>query len=279
MGQTGDYSGAMYNGNFALTLEEAQQQKHKFIAEQLHIGTNTRVLDMACGWGGFLTYVKSLGAKGMGVTLSRGQAEACNKNGLQVSLMDARQIRPEYQGTFDAVTCIGGMEHMCSVEQWQAGKQNEVYIDFFQTIAALLPKGGRFYMQTMVFGQNRIPFENISLEAPEKSDAYAMALMIAQFPGSWLPQNARQVINNARPLFKLVSVSSGRLDYIETIGQWRKRFRQFNLQKYILYLSLLPRILTQTNFRQLFRIFRRSPNRVCFQRQLMDHHRFVFEKI
>ena len=37
MGETGDYSGAMYNGDFSLTLEQAQEQKHKFIADSLNV--------------------------------------------------------------------------------------------------------------------------------------------------------------------------------------------------------------------------------------------------
>jgi len=48
------------------------------------------------------------------------------------------------------------------------------------------------------------------------------------------------VIESARPHFKLISRSSGRLDYIETIGQWRKKFRKFNLKKYWIYLTLVP---------------------------------------
>jgi len=34
MGQTGDYSGAMYNGDFSLTLEQAQQQKTQIHCRQ-----------------------------------------------------------------------------------------------------------------------------------------------------------------------------------------------------------------------------------------------------
>ena len=98
-------------------------------------------------------------------------------------------------------------------------------------------------------------------------------------PGSWLPYGPEMVIRNAEPLFKLISQSSGRLDYIETIGQWRKRFRKFNLQKYWLYASLIPKYLTDKEFRKQVAIFKISPNRVCFQNETMDHFRLVFEKI
>lgn len=279
VGETGDYSGAMYNGDFSLTLEEAQRQKHQFIADSLRIGKGTKVLDMGCGWGPFLTYIKGRGAIARGVTLSTAQAAACVQNGLAVEVKDCRLIRPSDYGLFDAVSCIGGMEHFCSIEQWQAGEQDTVYADFFKNLADLLPVGGRFYMQTMVFGKNMLDYSDISLQADKDSDSYALALMIAQFPGSWLPYGPEQVIRNAEPHFKLISKSSGRLDYIETIGQWRKRFRAFSLKKYALYASLLPRILTNRAFWEMIPVFRVSPNRVCFERETMDHFRLVFEKV
>ena len=33
MGETGDFSGAKYDGDFSLTLEEAQKRKHAFVFE------------------------------------------------------------------------------------------------------------------------------------------------------------------------------------------------------------------------------------------------------
>jgi cyclopropane-fatty-acyl-phospholipid synthase len=280
MGETGDYSGAKYDGDFTMTLEEAQKAKHKFIADSLNIHENSKVLDMACGWAPFTRYiVKERGASSIGLTLSQGQADACQKNGFDVRVQDCRYVKLEDYGTFDAITCIGGLEHFCSVEEWKEGKQEQVYANFFKTLNELLPKGGRFYMQTMTFSKNMIPFEELDVNAPKGSTAYIMALMVKQFPGSWLPYGPEMVIRNAQPHFKLISQSSGRLDYIETIGQWRKRFRKFNLKKYLLYLSLIPRYLTDKEFRHLVAIFKVSPNRVCFENEVMDHYRLVFEKI
>lgn len=280
IGETADYSGAKYDGDFSMTLEAAQKAKHKFIADSLHIKEGSNVLDMACGWGPFLSYItKERGATGIGLTLSEGQANACQKNGLNVLVQDCRYVKPTDFGTFDAVTCIGGLEHFCSVEEWQAGKQEQVYRDFFDTIYNLLPTGGRFYMQTMVFSKNMIEFEDFDINAEEGSAANVCALMVKEFPGSWLPYGPEMVIRNAEPKFKLISKSSGRLDYIETIGQWRKKFRQFNLKKYLLYLSLIPKYFTDKEFRHQVAIFRVSPNRVCFEKEIMDHYRLVFEKI
>ena len=279
IGEMGDYSGAFFKGDFSMSLEKAQLRKHQFIAESLNIHRGSKVLDMACGWGPFLNYVRKLKATGTGVTLSTGQAAACKKNGLDVHVMDCRYISPETFGEFDAVTCIGGLEHFCSVEEYKQGKQDEIYTNFFQTVSNLLPVGGRFYMQTMVFSKNMLPLEKISVDADKNSDSYVLALMIKEFPGSWLPYGDGQVIKNASPFFKLISKSSGRLDYIETIKRWRRKFRQFHLKKYYYYACLIPRFLTDKEFRHQVAVFKVSPNKVCFERETMDHFRFVFEKI
>jgi len=280
VGETGDYSGAKYDGDFSMTLEEAQKAKHKFIADSLYIKKGSKVLDMACGWGPFSKYIiEDRGAEPIGLTLSRGQAAACQKNGMNVMVKDCRYVKPEDFGTFDAITCIGGLEHFCSVEEWQAGNQEKVYRDFFDTIYELLPVGGRYYMQTMVFSKNMLPFEEIDINAEKGSASHVLALMIKEFPGSWLPYGPEMVIKCAAPKFKLISQSSGRLDYIETIGQWRKKFRKFGMKKYWLYLTLIGRYLVDREFRHQVAVFRVSPNRVCFEQEIMDHYRLVFEKV
>ena len=280
IGETGDYSGAKYDGDFSMSLEEAQRAKHKFIADSLNIKKGSKVLDMACGWGPFSKYItQERGAVSIGLTLSQGQAEACQKNGLNVLVKDCRYVKPEDFGMFDAITCIGGLEHFCSVEEWKEGKQEKIYSDFFQTLYNLLPSGGRFYMQTMTFSKNMIDFEDFDVHAKKGSPAHVCALLVKEFPGSWLPYGPEMVVRNAEPFFKLISQSSGRLDYIETIGQWRKKFRKFNLKKYWLYLSLIPKYITDKEFRHQVAIFRISPNRVCFEQEIMDHFRLVFEKV
>lgn len=280
IGETGDFSGARYEGNFTLSLEEAQRAKHKFIVDNLGINRNSRVLDLGCGWGPFLTYLKrNIGAEGIGLTLSERQARACRKNGLNVFIKDCTTVTPGDFGHFDALVSVGSFEHFCSLEEYQQGKQDAIYKDFFMNMAQLLPEGGKFYLQTMAFSDNMIDESAMDIHADKNSAAYLVALMVKEFPGSWLPYGLDTIIENASPYFKLVNYSSGRLDYIETISQWRKKFRKFNLKKYFLYLSMLPLYLVNKDFRHRVAVFRMSPNRMCFERQIMDHYRIVFEKV
>lgn len=278
LGELADFSGAKYDGDFSLTLEEAQRRKHEYVAEQIGIGPGRRMLDLGCGWGPLLAFARERGATGVGVTLSSAQLAACRRHGLDVHLRDARTVERDTFGPFDAVASLGAFEHFCSPEEFRAGRQDEIYRDLFANIAGLLPSGGRLYLQTMVFGRNMIDPDRVTVDAPRDSDEFVLALMMRQFPGSFLPFGSEQVVGAAGPDFRLVESSSGRLDYIETIRQWRARFAQPSLRKTLLKARLVPRWLTSADFRLAF-TSGVSANSVCFERELLDHFRLVFERV
>ncbi|HWF24127.1 MAG TPA: class I SAM-dependent methyltransferase [Solirubrobacteraceae bacterium] len=277
LGELADFSAAKYDGDYSLTLEQAQRRKHDYVAEQIGIGPGRSVIDLGCGWGGLLGYVRERGGIGVGLSLSSAQVAACRRHGLDVHLQDVRKITRDRFGGFDAAASLGAFEHFCSREDYEAGRQEDVYGDFFARVASLLEAGGRLYLQTMVFGRHMIPIEQVDRHAPRESDAWYLAMMQAAFPGSFLPFGQEQVIRCAEPHFRLVSSISGRIDYIETIHQWDLRTEAWNPRMALLKLRLLPRWLTDPNFRFAY-TSGASSNRVCFERELMDHYRIVFER-
>ena len=199
LGELPDFSGAKFDGDFSLSLEQAQRRKHDYVAEQVGIGPGRRLFDLGCGWGPLLAYARARGGAGVGLTLSSAQLAACRRHGLEVYLEDAREIDRERFGTFDAVASLGAFEHFCSPDDFQAGRQEEIYRDLFTRVSSVLPPGGRFYLQTMVFGRNMIPASRIDLEPlralpPRDSDEWYIALMGRQFPGSWPPFGQEQVV-------------------------------------------------------------------------------------
>src|SRR5947209_20552157 len=82
LGELPDFSGAMFDGDFSLGLEQAQRRKHEYVAEQVGIGPGRRLLDLGCGWGSLLAFARSRGADGVGVTLSSAHVAACRRHGL-----------------------------------------------------------------------------------------------------------------------------------------------------------------------------------------------------
>ncbi len=277
LGELADFSGAKYDGDFSLTLEQAQRRKHEFIAEQIGIDRDRRVLDLGCGWGPLLNFIRERGATGIGVTLSSAQARSVARHGLDARIEDARDADRDRFGQFDAIASLGAFEHFCSRQEWLAGRQDQIYSDLFANVAGMLPRGGRLYLQTMVFGRNMIDPKRSSINAPRDSDEWYVALMEHQFPGSFLPFGKEQVIATAEPHLRHVSSESGRLDYLETIKQWRVRFAQPSFRKTLMKMRLVPRYLTSRDFRLAF-TSGVSANSVCFERELLDHFRMVFEK-
>lgn len=279
LGENAHFSNAMYDGDYSLSLEEAQIRKYEFAIEQLGIKEGSRVLDLGCGWGGFLKYIKDgVGAEGIGVNLSDGQIAACRENGLMAYIKDARYVKPEDYGMFDAITAFGSFEHVASVKDYLEGKQDDVYEDYFRHVSNLLSPGGRFYMQSMTFEKNMIPFQDIDINAPKGSDAYVFALLLKHNPDSWIPYGHEHIIRVAEPYFKNIFHSDGRLDYIKTNREWTKRFYKFQWKKYLWFASLIPKLFTDKEFRHQLAVLRVRPNRVCFEREIMGHARLVFEK-
>src|ERR1700749_1937963 len=111
LGELADFSGAKYDGDFSLTLEQAQRRKHEYVAEQIGIGPGRRLLDLGCGWGPLLDFARRRGAEGVGVPLSAAQMRACRRHGLDVRLQDARSITRDTFGPFDAAASLGAFEH------------------------------------------------------------------------------------------------------------------------------------------------------------------------
>jgi cyclopropane-fatty-acyl-phospholipid synthase len=277
LGRVPSITCAMYDGDTSKTLEQAQEEKNRYILEAVRFRPGFRVLDVGCGWGAVLDAVRRGGGHGVGVTLSPRQAAACRACGLDAHVLDWRAMVPDTFGRFDAVVSLGAFEHFCTPEEYQAGEQEAVYRRYFRLCHDLLPPGGRMFLQTMLWGKKVPGVNEVRLDAPVGSDEYVLASLAKYYPGSWLPANLTQIATCAAPWFRLVSSKNGRRDYIETLLQFRRRVWRPSLPKLWCALKLLPRFLRDHDFRLAIRSFMSGHNRECFIRNIMDHERIVFE--
>ncbi len=122
-------------------LETAQERKLDVICRKLRLSPGERLLDIGCGWGGLVMHAaKRYGARAVGITLSRPQADFANARirdaGLSdrchVEVRDYREL--DEPGGFDKIASIGMFEHVGASR----------LAEYFRKAWRLLRPGGAF---------------------------------------------------------------------------------------------------------------------------------------
>ena len=117
LGPSMAYTCAVYPFEGA-SLEEAQEEKVDLVCRKLDLQPGQRLLDVGCGWATMVLHAaKHYGARVVGVTLSRQQAEYGQKMIADLGLSNLAEIRhDDYrnipEASFDAVSSIGLTEHI-----------------------------------------------------------------------------------------------------------------------------------------------------------------------
>ena len=285
LGKFADITAAFFDGDFSKTLDQAQKDKHAWVFEGLRVGgPGKRVLDIGCGWGPILAALKAAGSTSVGLTLSSAQVAYCRAKGLDAELLDWKEARAEALGPFDGVVSIGAFEHFCSEDEYNSGQQEEIYRRFFDLSAAVLPVGGRLYLQTMVWGKAMPVSREIRLDAAEGTPQRILARMRKMYPGSWLPSGKEQIVEAAAGHFTLVKSNNGRKDYIETLDRWGEGndslWTPGKIFRFLPALAgLVPRYLTSRDFRLQIESILKNDQQRCFIDEIMSHERLFFTKV
>jgi len=99
-------------------LERAQRAKLDLVARKLGLRPGMKLLDVGCGWGGFVMHAaQAYGVHAVGVTLSEQQAAYARAqvgarglaDRIQIRVQDYRQV---IDGPYDAIASIGMSEHV-----------------------------------------------------------------------------------------------------------------------------------------------------------------------
>lgn len=182
-------------------LEDAQIAKMDLICKKLKLKPGMRVLDIGCGWGGFLEYAsKKYGITGVGITPVDKQISTaikrCEPLGIEIHQLTYQDLDGQF-GKFDRIVSIGMMEHV--------GPKN-LKLFFDKCDEQLEPKG---IMVHHLIGSTRARHD-----ADPFYDRYI-------FPGGILP-SVSQFTAAAEPNWVIEDVHNFGMDYSKTLAEWYK---------------------------------------------------------
>ncbi len=204
------YSAALYERPDA-SLTQAQEAKYARVAKALELESRHHVLEIGCGWGGFVEFMaRRFGCTVTGITLSRQQRDFAARRiqaaGLSdrvaIDLVDYRDVRGEF-------------DRIASIEMFEAVGE-EHWPNYFATIRDRLRQGGLAVLQVITIEEARY-------------GAYRQSADFIQryvFPGGMLP--APSVFGRAVERAGLTMTEAfhfGR-HYAQTLRQWQQTFQR-----------------------------------------------------
>jgi cyclopropane-fatty-acyl-phospholipid synthase len=202
------YSGGLFNGNPATSLEDAQKAKYQRILDRLSPLPTDHILEIGCGWGGFMEIAAKNGHRVTGVTISQPQAELATirlakadvDHLTEVHLQDYREVTEAY----DHVVSIGMLEHV-GEKFWTA---------YMEKIYNTLKPSGKAVIQTIVVR------EDLYKKYRKNSDFIREHI----FPGGMLPSPARFKDEATGAGFRINDVFFFGRDYAITLEKWLEKF-------------------------------------------------------
>jgi len=207
--RTMTYSSALFEGDEARTLEEAQLAKYERILQRLRPAAGARILEIGCGWGGFAEYAaRTRGCSVHGITLSERQLHYARQRIERAGLTDKVGIeRIDYRDV------SGSYDHVVSIEMYEAVGER-FWPAYFSCIRERLAPGGSALLQMIVIA------DELFARYRRQTDFIQQYV----FPGGMLASPAVVREQAARAGLAVREQFAFGRDYAETLRQWRRRF-------------------------------------------------------
>ncbi|MDI9446729.1 MAG: class I SAM-dependent methyltransferase [Planctomycetota bacterium] len=224
-----DYTEGIYHGDPNTPYAQAQLNQINYLLDEVRCRQGVRILDVGCGNGTLLEEVRRRGAVGTGITISPEQAGLCRRRGLDVRLLDYRELAGRSIGPFDAVIANGAIEHFVQVSDAAAGEAEQIYARMFRLFHGVIdPKSSIRRMVNTTTHFVRGPDPKRLLAGPLAfrpfSDDFHYALLIRSF-GGFYPADG-QLERCARGFFRLLKAEDGTRDSFFTSEEWLRRVRK-----------------------------------------------------
>ena len=199
------------------TLEQAQLNKCRALADYAEITPDSLVLDVGCGWGANLEYLvlERKVKNAHGITLSNAQhaeIQARKLPGVSTWSVDYKDFQPKQP--YDALVSIEMIDHLVSPAQQQEGLAIPIYREYFNKLAGWVKPGGFFGFQAIL--RNKVPRTRKDLE-----DLKFTADVI--FPGGLNPR-MEELVAACGQRWEIMTLRTLRTDYRKTTAEWHRRF-------------------------------------------------------
>ena len=233
-----DLTEGIYDGDPAVPYEEAQRRQINYLLDQVGCVESSRLLDIGCGNGTLLQAAKKRRAKAIGITISPTQVERCREKGLDVRLLNYRNIGSEWTGQFDCIVANGSIEHFVQPQDAVKGRTDKLYQELFSICHRLFdPVSVSKKFATTIIHFNRVPNPKDLLKSPFAfrwdSDQFHYAFVLQKCFGGFYPV-ASQLEQCAKGLFNLKQEVDGTSDYHLTSEYWLRCLKKGFLKRQFL---------------------------------------------
>ena len=245
--KTMTYSSAIFN-NYE-KLELAQHNKYRAIAKSADIKKHHTVLEIGCGWGGFINFVeKNIGSTITGITISGEQYNYTKKNVINKSTVEFKDYR-NVKNKFDRIV---------SIEMFEAVGTNN-WKTYFNKLKDNLNENGKVALQIITISEESNKYY---LKRKDFIQKYI-------FPGGMLPTKRALKVLAKNNGFTFKECNSFGKDYSTTLGLWKKKFL-YNWYK-------IEKLGFDNNFKRLWEYYL-TYCEVGFKKGSIDVSQFLLER-
>lgn len=202
------YSSALFEGDMARSLADAQSAKYARILRALDARPGQHILEVGCGWGGFAEQAARAGCRVTGITISAAQLEYAQRRIAAAGLEDRVELRLQDYRDLD-----WQFDHVVSIEMFEAVGER-YWPGYFSMLRDRLKPGGRALVQSITIAES-------------KFERYRTGTDFIQqyiFPGGMLPSPQRFGEVAAEQGMTVEDMHHFGLDYAETLRRWHQVF-------------------------------------------------------
>jgi len=186
------------------TLESAQVNKIEHVCRKLQLREGERLIDIGCGFGGFMFHVAPRYGVHITGTNTTTEQVATVRDGIRQKAMEAqlRVVEADFrepQGQFDKVVSIGVLEH--------AGRDQ--LDEVVKAHADCLKPGGLGMLHF------------IGHVSPRDTELFIREHV---FPGGWIPALADVIVAMEEHGLEVLDIENLRRHYAKTLDAWSERF-------------------------------------------------------